>query len=67
MVKKRDLLRLLENMPDEIDADQLMYRLYVMQKIEAGEAALQAGDVIPHEEVENEIEGWLESPGPVPH
>ena len=65
-MKKQDVLRLLDTMPEEIDMEELMYRLHVMQMIEVGEAAFQAGDVVPHEEVEREIEGWLHSSGPAP-
>ena len=65
-MRKQDVLRLLSEMPEEIDADQLLYRLYVVRKIEAGEAALQAGDLVPQADVEREIEGWLQSPGPAP-
>ena len=50
-MKKHDVLALLHEMPDNIDPDDLMYRLYLRQKIEVAEAAAEAGDVIPHEAV----------------
>ena len=50
-MKKNDVLALLREMPDDIDTDDLMYRLYLRQKLEAAEAAAETGDVIPHDAV----------------
>ncbi len=50
-VKKDEVLELLRDMPDEVNAHDLSYRLYLMQKLEASEAAADSGDVIPHSEV----------------
>ena len=58
-VKKSDVLEILRTMPDEIEAEELMYRLYLKQKLEAGEAALRAGRVVPHEEAVRRSEEWL--------
>jgi hypothetical protein len=60
VMKKHDVLALLHEMPDDIDPDDLMYRLYLRQKIEAAEAAAEAGDVLPHEEVVRRSETWLQ-------
>jgi len=46
-VKKEEILELLREMPEDIDADDLIYRLYLKQKLETGEAAAEAGDVPP--------------------
>ena len=59
LVKKDDVLALLRRMPDEIDMEDLQYRLYVLQKIKEGEAAFQAGDVVSQEELEQQSEEWL--------
>ena len=50
-MKKNDILELLRDMPEEIDADELIYRVYLRQKLEASEAAVEAGKVLSHEEV----------------
>lgn len=59
-MKKYDVLVLLHEMPDDIDTDDLIYRLYLRQKIEMAEAAAEAGGVIPHEEVVRRSEAWLQ-------
>ncbi len=58
-MKKNDVLELLQEMPDDIDADELMYRLYLKQKLESAEAAAAAGDIIPHDEVVRQSDAWL--------
>ena len=59
-MKKDDMLELLRKMPDEIDADELMYRLYLKQKVETAEAAAAAGDILPHDEVVRQSDAWLQ-------
>jgi hypothetical protein len=59
VMKKDAILQLLRDMPEEIDADELMYRLYLRQKLEASEAAVEAGEILSHEEVVQRSEEWL--------
>jgi predicted transcriptional regulator len=58
-VKKTDVIELVQRLPDEIDIEELMYQLYVRMKIEQAEAAIEAGDVVTHEEFSREIDEWL--------
>lgn len=59
MMKKDDVIELLREMPEDIDADELIYRLYLKQKLETAEAAAEAGDIIPHDEVVRQSDTWL--------
>ena len=43
--------RLLENLPEDITWDDLMYQIYVRQNIEAGLADSEAGRVVEVEEI----------------
>ncbi len=58
-MKKDDVLALLRDMPEDIDTDDLLYRLSLRQKLEAAEAAAEAWDVIPHDEVVRQSDKWL--------
>jgi hypothetical protein len=49
---KEEAKRLIEQMPDDATWHDIMYLFYVAKKIEAGIAADDAGDVVPHEVVE---------------
>ncbi len=50
--KVRDLL---ERLPDDCSLDDVVYHLYVMQKVEAGLADAEAGRLIPHDVVAAEL------------
>jgi hypothetical protein len=58
-MKKAEVLKLLDEMPDEIDIEKLMYTLYVRRQIEIGIAAADAGDEISQEEFEKLSDEWL--------
>jgi predicted transcriptional regulator len=49
--------QLIERLPEQVSWDELMYELYVKQKIEAGLADVRAGRTIPHEDVKAEMLG----------
>ena len=48
---KEDARQLIESLPDHATWDDVMYELYVRQKIAIGLQAADEGRVIPHEEV----------------
>jgi predicted transcriptional regulator len=48
---KQAMLEMAKNLPDECTWDDVMYQVYVRQKIEAGIRDADEGRVIPHQEV----------------
>jgi predicted transcriptional regulator len=48
---KNEAKRLVENLPETASWDDLMYEVYVRQKIEEGVKAADEGRVLTHEEV----------------
>jgi predicted transcriptional regulator len=52
---KEALLELASRLPKECTWDDVMYRIYVHQKIEAGLTDAEEGRLIPHEEVFKEF------------
>ena len=48
---KQLALQAVEQMPDDATFEDLMERLYFLEKIERGLADARAGRVVPHEEV----------------
>lgn len=48
---KDSVLELVRQLPDECTWDDVMYQIYVRQKIEAGLADLEQGRTVPHDEV----------------
>jgi hypothetical protein len=58
-VKKREVQALLDKLPEEIDAGQLIYTLYLRHKLERAEADIAAGRLTLHAEVERLMAEWL--------
>jgi predicted transcriptional regulator len=52
---KAEARRLIDQLPDDATWDDLMYEIYVRQAIDAGLADVEAGRVIPHEEVRSRL------------
>jgi hypothetical protein len=52
---KATVRALLEKLPDDCSLEDVLYHLYVIQKVEAGLADAEAGKLIPHEEVAEEF------------
>jgi predicted transcriptional regulator len=50
-ISKKALESCIAEMPDVIDADEVMHRLYLLQKIEAGETDILGGKTLTHDEV----------------
>lgn len=48
---------IIDQLPDEATWDDLMYELYVKQKIETGLADIEAGRTVAHEDVKAELLG----------
>ncbi len=49
-ITKAKLENFLESLPEQVDTKEVMYRLYLLEKIEAGEADIWEGRTVPHEE-----------------
>lgn len=54
---KQAARELIEQLPDSVSWNDLMYELYVKQKIEEGLKELDEGRGIPHEEVKHRLLG----------
>lgn len=46
---------LIDRLPDQATWEDIMYELYVKQKIEAGLKAVEEGRTIPHEEMKRRL------------
>lgn len=55
---KKQALDTIAKLPDDADIDEIMYRLYVIDKLRKSREAIEQGKVISHEELKREIEQW---------
>lgn len=49
-ISKSKLETLFKDLPDQVDIEEVMYRLYLLQKIEAGETDIREGHTLSHSE-----------------
>jgi len=55
---KQEALESLQRLPDDADIDEIMYRLYVIDKLRKSREAIERGEVINHEDLKREIDQW---------
>jgi hypothetical protein len=49
-ITKTKFENFLGNLPEQVDTEEIMYRLYLLEKIEAGEADIREERTVLHEE-----------------
>lgn len=52
-------LRALEKLPSDVTYDDIMYELYVLQKIERGQEDVRRGKIVAHKDVKKRLHRWL--------
>lgn len=58
-ILKSKLEGLLKELPEKVNIDEVMYRIYLLQKIEAGEADIMEGQTLSHKDaVERLSKKW---------
>lgn len=55
---KQEVLDSLQRLPEDADIEEMMYRLYVIDKLRKSREAAAQGKVISHEDLMREIENW---------
>jgi len=55
---KQEALNTINQLPENTDMDEIMYRLYVLDKIRKGQEAVAQGKAITSEELKQEIDSW---------
>ena len=58
LLHKEDVLELVRQLPDEIDVEEVIYRLYLREKLAAAEADIAAGRTLSPEEVREQTRTW---------
>ena len=55
---KQEAIKAIQRLPDSVDFDEIVYRLYVLNKVHQGLQDVEKGRVISSEELQREIEQW---------
>lgn len=54
---KEQAIRAIEELPADVTLDEVMERLYFLQKVERGLQEIEAGRVVSHEEARRRLKG----------
>ncbi len=57
-IAKNDVIELMKDLPDPLDIEELMYRLYLREKWDEGEADIAAGKTFTLEEIRAQVSAW---------
>jgi hypothetical protein len=55
---KQQALETLSNLPDDTDMEEILYRLYVLDKIRKGRQAVEEGETVTADQLGQDIETW---------
>ena len=55
---KKDALDTIGQLSDDANLDEIMYRLYVLDKIRKGQRAVAQGQTVDSEELKRDIDTW---------
>ncbi|MCK4766132.1 MAG: hypothetical protein KAW12_28295 [Candidatus Aminicenantes bacterium] len=55
---RNEALHAISKLPETATIDDMMYRLYVIDKVRKGQEAVEKGDVVSSEELLKEIDSW---------
>lgn len=55
---KQEAIKAISALPENVDLEEIMYKLYVIDKVKKGENAIKEGKTITSEELKKETESW---------
>ncbi|MEK6646694.1 MAG: hypothetical protein AABY84_08480 [Candidatus Firestonebacteria bacterium] len=55
---KDEVLSAISKLPESVDIDDIMYRLYVIDKIKKGQEAIRNGKTISVKSLKEELKSW---------
>lgn len=57
-IRKAEVLELVNQLPEDVDVEELIYRLYLIEKLRAAEADIAAGRTLTAAEVRKQAASW---------
>lgn len=58
-VNKNEILNIISNMPDEFDIEDIMYKLFVFDKLKTAELDIDEQNLVKHDEIKEMVDLWL--------
>lgn len=57
---KKEVLQILDGLPEDASLEDVQYHIYVRQKIDRGLEDIEAGRTLSEEELDRRMSKWLE-------
>lgn len=57
-VKRKEMLQLVRQLPERVDIEEVIYRLYLREKLAAAEADIAAGRTLSAPEMRRQASQW---------
>ncbi len=57
-ITRQELADMVQSLPDAIDVEELIYRIYLKEKLARAEQDLASGRMLTHEAVKDRIASW---------
>ncbi len=58
LTAKQKAIKTIDQLPDDADMDEIMYRLYVLDKARKGQEAVAQGNTLANEAFKRAIDAW---------
>jgi predicted transcriptional regulator len=55
---KQDALHTINQLPENANMEEIMYQLYVLDKVRKGQEAIEQGETLTSEELQRDIDSW---------
>lgn len=55
---KQEAIKVISTLPDTAGLDDIMYKLYVIYKINRGEEAIRRGETVSVDQLKQEVNSW---------
>ncbi|MBI5026261.1 MAG: hypothetical protein HZC12_05960 [Nitrospirae bacterium] len=55
---KQEAIKAISKLPESANIDDLMYELYIIDKVKKGREAVERGDSISIEDLKKEMQSW---------
>jgi len=58
-IEKQEIYKLMEDLPEQVEIEEVIHRLYLREKLEAAEEDFREGRVLSHDDVVAETRRWF--------
>ncbi len=58
--RKQEIIELIQTMPDDVEYDDIMAKIFFMQSVEKSQKQVEEGKTISHDEARARMSKWIQ-------